>query len=168
MVGSVIRQMRIDQQRYSSIMVVLDDLRQRLARSPCPGAPDGPGWRDIASLAFLQDLVVVADPIRPGRAGRDQSVPALPRQRDEMGLHFVYVLILGRWPTARRASRRPSALHVSTRDEPANLSHSRPETHQHCSPAGANCCQSLLLDPAATISIDLHKRLFLLVIGRGE
>jgi hypothetical protein len=31
-----------------------------------------------------------------------------------------------------------------------------------------NCCQSLLLDPDATISIDLHKRLFLLVTGRGE
>jgi hypothetical protein len=41
-------------------------------------------------------------------------------------------------------------------------------THQHCSPAGANCCQSLLLDPDATIGIDLHKWLFLLVIGRGE
>jgi hypothetical protein len=31
---------------------------------------------------------------------------------------------------------------------------SRPETHQHWSPAGANCCYSLLLDPDATISID--------------
>jgi hypothetical protein len=30
------------------------------------------------------------------------------------------------------------------------------------------CCQSLLLDPDATIGIDLHKRLFLLVTGRGE
>ena len=30
-------------------------------------------------------------------------------------------------------------------------------------PAGANCCYSLLLDPDATIGIDLHKRLFLLV-----
>jgi hypothetical protein len=34
--------------------------------------------------------------------------------------------------------------------------------------AGANCCQSLLLDPDATIGNDLHKRLFLLVTGRGE
>jgi hypothetical protein len=42
------------------------------------------------------------------------------------------------------------------------------ETHQHWSPADANFCQSLLLDPDATISIDLHKRLFLLVAGRGE
>jgi hypothetical protein len=44
---------------------------------------------------------------------------------------------------------------------------SRPEAHQHWSPAGANCCQSLLLDPNAAISIDLRKRLFLLVTGRG-
>jgi hypothetical protein len=39
------------------------------------------------------------------------------------------------------------------------------------SPEGANlfnCCQSLLLDPDAMIRIDLHKRLFLLVSGRGE
>jgi hypothetical protein len=31
-----------------------------------------------------------------------------------------------------------------------------------------NCCQALLLDPDATIRIGLHKRLFLLVSGRGE
>jgi len=59
-------------------------------------------------------------------------------------------------------------LHLSTRDEPVNLSGSLPKTHQHCSPADASCCQSLLLDPDAMISIDLHKRLFLLVTGRGE
>jgi hypothetical protein len=57
---------------------------------------------------------------------------------------------------------------VEPRDEPVHLSDSRPETHQHWSPAGANCCYSLLLDPNATIGIDLHKRLFLLVTGRGE
>jgi hypothetical protein len=56
----------------------------------------------------------------------------------------------------------------STREEPVHLSDSLPETHQHCSPAGANCCHSLLLDPDATIKIDLRKRLFLLVSGRGE
>jgi hypothetical protein len=56
----------------------------------------------------------------------------------------------------------------STRDEPVNLSDSRPGTHQHCSPADANCCYSLLLDPDARMSIDLCKRLFLLVTGRGE
>jgi hypothetical protein len=39
------------------------------------------------------------------------------------------------------------ALHAATRDEPVKLSDSRPETHQHCSPADAICCQSLLLDP---------------------
>jgi hypothetical protein len=54
------------------------------------------------------------------------------------------------------------------RETPGNLSGSGSETHQHFSPAGANCCQSLLLDPHATIGIDLHKRLFLLVTGRGE
>jgi hypothetical protein len=45
------------------------------------------------------------------------------------------------------------------------LSDSRPETHQHLAPAGATCCQPMLLDPDATISIDLHKRPFLLVTG---
>jgi hypothetical protein len=59
-------------------------------------------------------------------------------------------------------------MQASTRDGPVNLLDSRPETHQHCSPADANCCQSLLLDPDATISNDLHKRLFLLVTGRRE
>src|SRR4029453_14538737 len=54
---------------------------------------------------------------------------------------------------------------LATRDEPVNLSESGLGTHQHWSPAGANCCQSLLLDPDAMIGIDLHKRLFLLVTG---
>jgi hypothetical protein len=49
------------------------------------------------------------------------------------------------------------------RETPDNLSGSGSETHQHFAPADANCCQSLLLDPDATIGIDLHKRLFLLV-----
>ena len=57
---------------------------------------------------------------------------------------------------------------VATRDEPVNLSDSRSRTHQHFPPAGATCCQSLLLDPDATIGVDLRKRLFLLVTGRGE
>jgi hypothetical protein len=48
------------------------------------------------------------------------------------------------------------------------LSDSRSGTHQHWLPAGANCCQSVLLDPDAMIGSDLHKRLFLLVSGRGE
>jgi hypothetical protein len=60
------------------------------------------------------------------------------------------------------------ALHTSTRDEPVNLSASPSETHQHWSPADANCCQSLLLDPDATIGNDLRIRLFLLITGRGE
>jgi hypothetical protein len=57
---------------------------------------------------------------------------------------------------------------IQLRETPGNLSGSGSETHQHFSPADANCCQSLLLDPAATIGIDLRKRLFLLVKGRGE
>jgi hypothetical protein len=69
-------------------------------------------------------------------------------------------------PSQRRSGAgQPENGQASTRDEPVNLSDSRSETHQHCSPAGANCCQSLLLDPDATIGIDLHKRLFLLVTG---
>ena len=57
---------------------------------------------------------------------------------------------------------------IRLRETPSNLSGSGSETHQHFSPADANCCYSLLLDPDATIRIDLHKRLFLLVTGRGE
>jgi hypothetical protein len=57
---------------------------------------------------------------------------------------------------------------IQLRETPGNLSGSGSETHQHFSPADATCCQSLLLDPDATIGIDLHKRLFLLVTGRGE
>jgi hypothetical protein len=57
---------------------------------------------------------------------------------------------------------------ANPRDERARLSGSHLETHQHRVPAGASCCHSLLLDPHATIGIDLHKWLFLLVTGRGE
>jgi hypothetical protein len=57
---------------------------------------------------------------------------------------------------------------IQLRETPGNLSGSKSETHQHFSPAGANCCHSLLLDPDATISIDLREPLFLLVTGRGE
>jgi hypothetical protein len=39
---------------------------------------------------------------------------------------------------------------------------------QHLGFSLGNCCHSLLLDPDATMRIDLHKRLFLLVTGRGE
>jgi meiotically up-regulated gene 157 (Mug157) protein len=52
---------------------------------------------------------------------------------------------------------------IQLRDTSGNLSGSGSETHQHFSPADANCCYSLLLDPNAMIVIDLHKRLFLLV-----
>jgi hypothetical protein len=57
---------------------------------------------------------------------------------------------------------------IQLREAPSNLSALRSETHQHFSPADASCCYSLLLDPDATMSIDLRKRLFLLVAGRGE
>jgi hypothetical protein len=67
---------------------------------------------------------------------------------------------------ARSVSER-LALHFSQRRAGQFVGFSL-ETHQHCAPAGANCCQSLLLDPDAMIGIDLHKRLFLLVTGRGE
>jgi hypothetical protein len=52
---------------------------------------------------------------------------------------------------------------IQLRETSGNLSDSGSETHQHFSPADANCCYSLLLDPDARINIDLHKRLFLLV-----
>jgi hypothetical protein len=57
---------------------------------------------------------------------------------------------------------------IQLRETQVNLSGSGSGTHQHFSLADATCCQSLLLDPDATIGIDLRKRLFLLVIGRGE
>jgi hypothetical protein len=57
---------------------------------------------------------------------------------------------------------------IQLRETSGNLSGSGSGTHQHFSLADATCCQSLLLDPDATIGIDLRKRLFLLVIGRGE
>jgi hypothetical protein len=57
---------------------------------------------------------------------------------------------------------------IQLRETPGNLSGSGSETHQHFYPTGANCCYSTPLDPDATIGIDLHKRLFLLVTGRGE
>jgi hypothetical protein len=57
---------------------------------------------------------------------------------------------------------------IQLRETPCNLSGSGSGTHQDFSPADANCCHSLLLDPDARISIDLRKRLFLLATGRGE
>jgi hypothetical protein len=54
------------------------------------------------------------------------------------------------------------------RETPGNLSGAGSETHQDFSPTDASRCHSLLLDPDATISIDLRKRLFLLVTALGE
>jgi hypothetical protein len=94
----------------------------------------------------------------------ERETTGLSRVRDDgMERCWAGVLLL----TVRRVSR-PLELHTLARDGPANLSHSYSESHQHWPPADANCCQSLLLDPDATMSIDLHKRLFLLVTGRGE
>jgi hypothetical protein len=75
---------------------------------------------------------------------------------------------LGSTPSIRLLFQGQQFRRQPTRDQPVNLSGSRLRTHQHWSPADATCCQSLLLDPDATISIDLHKRLFLLVTGRGQ
>ena len=55
------------------------------------------------------------------------------------------------------------------RGRPKRVTSQGPELHEHedgITPFDClrdNCCQSLLLDPDATISIDLHKWLFLLV-----
>jgi hypothetical protein len=87
-------------------------------------------------------------------SGRPQADPVDSTSVEELG---------GRCRPLDRGSDQ-----IQLRETPGNLSGSGFETHQHCSPADANCCQSLLLDPDATISIDLHKRLFLLVTGRGE
>jgi hypothetical protein len=57
---------------------------------------------------------------------------------------------------------------IQLRETPGNLSGSGSETHQHLYPTGASCCYSLLLDPDATMGIDLHERLFLLASGREE
>jgi hypothetical protein len=73
---------------------------------------------------------------------------------------------LGAWRRYRPLDRGRDTIQL--RETPGNLSGSGSETHQHFSPTGASCCYALLLDPDATISNDLHKRLFLLVTGRGE
>jgi hypothetical protein len=87
-------------------------------------------------------------------SGRPPADPTRPAPVGELG---------GRWRPLDRDRDT-----IQLRETPGNLSGSGSETHQHFSPADATCCHSLLLDPAATIGIDLHKRLFLLVTGRGE
>jgi len=84
-----------------------------------------------------------------------------PRQADPHDLPSRQARTTPRsWPSSNRGRDT-----IRLRETPDNLSGSGSETHQHFSPADANSCQSLLLDPDATISIDLHKRLFLLVTG---
>src|SRR5215218_2910638 len=82
-----------------------------------------------------------------------------PRQADPHDLPSRQARTTPRsWPSSNRGRDT-----IRLRETPDNLSGSGSETHQHFSPAGANCCQSLLLDPDAMIGIGLHKWLFLLV-----
>ena len=76
-----------------------------------------------------------ADPTAPGATRRARYLSLVAQLREEC---------LG-----------ALALQASTRDEPVNLSASHLRTYQDWSPADASCCQSLLLDPDATIDIDL-------------
>src|SRR5215216_2497382 len=102
---------------------------------------------------------------------------ACPTGADEPTSVPAFHIVL-RWPICEATAARERCLPGPCSAPPETtrsicrviirLSGYHPETHQHCSPADATCCQSLLLDPDATISIDLHKRLFLLVSGGGE
>jgi quercetin dioxygenase-like cupin family protein len=114
---------------------------------------DAPGAATLQVLQGWVRLVTSEEGWELG-PGRPLAAPAQPTPAGKLG---------GR----RRALDRGRAT-IRLRETPGDLSGSRSETHQHFSPADANCCQSLLLDPDATIGIDLHKRLFLLVTGRGE
>jgi hypothetical protein len=73
------------------------------------------------------------------------------------------------WPPGQRRSGAgpPENGQASTRDKPVNLSDSHLETHQHCSPAGATCCNRCYLIQMLRSPIELHKWPFLLVT-RGE
>jgi Rhodopirellula transposase DDE domain len=115
-------------------------------------------WERPAGLPIKADWLLVAADAGGPNGYRDRLWKTeLARFAGETGLADC----------AKRVSEL-LALDSSARDESVNLSDSHPETHQHFSPAGASCCYSLLLDPDATMAIDLHKRLFLLVNGRGE
>ena len=114
---------------------------------------DAPGAATLQVLQGWVRLVTSEEGWELG-PGRPLAAPAQPTPAGKLG---------GR----RRALDRGRAT-IRLRETPGDLSGSRSETHQHFSPADANCCQSLLLDPDATMGNDLHKRLFLLVNGRGE
>jgi hypothetical protein len=127
--------------------------------------PDDPSvsvWTDEASNVSRLDPsgAVQVDAEHPARNRKvEDEAGRTPRRAGYRSL------VVGR---LREECLGALAVQASTRDEPVHLSDSRPETHQHCPPADANCCHSLLLDPNAMIRIDLRKWLFLLVTGRGE
>ena len=114
---------------------------------------DGPGGSDAAGPAGPGAVGDERGELGAG-SGRPPADPAHPAPVGERG---------GRCRPVDRGHET-----IQLRETPGNLSGSGSETHQHFSPAGANCCQSLLLDPDDRIGIDLHKRLLLLVTGRGE
>jgi len=130
----------------------------------------------LAQVVILTAIPPVATGPNQTALTRKAAQPDLPRPywtaEQKMGSHLLNSgksdaacrRILAVADCAKCVSLSPCTAR-STRDEPVNLSGSRLRTHQHWSPAVANCCQSLLLDPDATIRIDLHKRLFLLVTG---
>jgi hypothetical protein len=115
---------------------------------------DGPGATTLQVLQGQVRLVTSEESWELGQDDHLQIPPAHPAPAGERG---------GRCRPVDRGHET-----IQLRETPGNLSGSGSETHQHFSPADANCCQSLLLDPDATIGIDLHKRPFLLVSGRGE
>jgi pimeloyl-ACP methyl ester carboxylesterase len=71
----------------------LDDLAERLAHTRWPGEPDGPGWEDGTSPAFLRELVGWWQTGYDWRA-QEAALNRFPQFRatvDGVGLHFVQV-----------------------------------------------------------------------------
>jgi hypothetical protein len=72
---------------------ILDDLGGRLARTRWPDAPDGPGWEDGTSPAFLRELVGWWRTGYDWRA-QEAAINRFPQFRatvDGVRLHFVHV-----------------------------------------------------------------------------
>jgi hypothetical protein len=116
----------------------------------------------VAALSQETDC----SPFRPATAVATRCLPAPPQQARSLRSSR-----LPSWGADRQLRRtaRPGRERVSgktssasevafseyalrPREQPANLSGSRPETHENRSPAGATCCYSLLLDPHATMT----------------